>query len=70
MSFSYGPHSCIGTKFSISEIKVFVATLVPHFVFEPAETIAKFNAVLTRPYVKDKFSLGSKLPLKVKRFVE
>jgi hypothetical protein len=60
---------CIGTKFSIAEIKVFVATLVPHFVFEPAEDIKKFSAVLTRPYVPDKWSLGSRLPLKVRRYV-
>jgi cytochrome P450 len=69
MTFSFGPHSCIGTKFSIAEIKVFVATLVQHFVFEPEEPIKKFSAVLTRPYVADQFSMGSKLPLRVRRYV-
>ena len=69
MTFSFGPHSCIGAKFAMAEMKVFVATLVQHFVFETDEPIAKFNAVLTRPYVYDQFSKGSKLPLKVRRYV-
>jgi cytochrome P450 len=70
MTFSFGPHSCPGYKFSILEMKVFIATLLPQFVFDPAEglEVGKFNAILTRPYVVDHFELGTRLPLVVKRF--
>jgi cytochrome P450 len=69
MSFSFGPHSCPGYRFSILEAKIFIATLIPYFVFEPAECIKKFNAVVTRPYIDDKLNLGSRLPVRVKRYV-
>jgi hypothetical protein len=51
-------------------MKVFIATLLPQFVFDPAEglEVGKFNAILTRPYVVDHFELGTRLPLVVKRF--
>jgi len=68
MTFSFGGHSCPGYKFSILETKFFIATLLPHFVFEPAETIQKFNSIVTRPYVKNAFELGTKLPVKVSRY--
>jgi len=67
MTFSFGPHSCLGYKFTIAEIKVFLATIVSQFVFTPAEgvEITKFNAILTRPYVKE---LGTRLPVVVGRY--
>ncbi|EGO02814.1 hypothetical protein SERLA73DRAFT_84668 [Serpula lacrymans var. lacrymans S7.3] len=68
MTFSFGPHACPGWKFSILETKIFLATLLPHFAFEPAEDIRKFNAILTRPYVYDQFEKGSRLPLKVTKY--
>jgi cytochrome P450 len=68
MTFSFGPHSCPGWKFSILEMKLFLATLLPHFIFTPAEDIRKYNAILTRPYVFDQFEHGSKLPVKVSRY--
>lgn len=68
MTFSFGPHSCPGAKFSIFEMKIFLATLLPEFTFEPAEDIRKYNAILTRPYVYDTFELGTRLPLKVGRY--
>jgi hypothetical protein len=43
--------------------------LMQHFAFELEEPIAKFSAVLTRPYVADQFSRVSKLPLRVRRYV-
>ncbi|KLO20407.1 cytochrome P450 [Schizopora paradoxa] len=67
MSFSYGPQSCIGWRFSLIELKIFLATLVTQFSFEPAAEIGKYNAVITRPYVRHKFDLGPALPLKVSR---
>ncbi|KAF8973810.1 cytochrome P450 [Flammula alnicola] len=68
LTFGYGPHSCVGYRFSIAEIKVFIATLLPHFEFRPAEgvKIAKFSTILTRPYVAGKWSEGTKLPLVVR----
>ncbi|KAG2120260.1 cytochrome P450, partial [Suillus clintonianus] len=35
MTFSFGPHACPGWKFSMLQTKIFLATLTPHFVFEP-----------------------------------
>ncbi|KAL0956015.1 hypothetical protein HGRIS_002190 [Hohenbuehelia grisea] len=71
MTFSFGPHSCPGWKFSVMETKAFIASLLPHFEFRPAEgvTIKKFNAILTRPYVMDKWEEGTKLPLDVRPYV-
>ena len=71
MSFSLGPHSCLGYKFTIAEIKVFLAAIMPRFVFTPAEgvEITKFNSILTRPYVRDKLELGTGLPILVGKYV-
>jgi cytochrome P450 len=68
MTFSFGPHACPGWKFSILQTKIFMTTLLPDFVFEPAADIQKFNAVLTRPYVYDQFEHGARLPLKVGKY--
>ncbi|TFK76684.1 cytochrome P450 [Pluteus cervinus] len=70
MTFSLGPHSCVGYKFSIAEIKVFLGTLLPQFVFKPQEgtEILKFNAILTKPYVKGQWQMGAQLPLVVERY--
>ncbi|KAA1468405.1 cytochrome P450 [Dentipellis sp. KUC8613] len=70
MTFSYGPHSCPGWKFTLLEAKVFLAVLLPSFKFSPADEISKFNAILTRPYVKGKFELGTRLPVRVERYEE
>lgn len=71
MTFSFGSHACIGWRFSVIEMKIFLAVLLPHFVFSPAPftTIGKHNAIITRPYVKGKFKLGSQLPLNLSRYV-
>lgn len=70
MTFSLGPHSCVGYKFSIAEIKAFLGTLLPQFVFKPQEGIEvmKFNAILTKPYVKGEWQKGAQLPLVVERY--
>lgn len=68
MTFSLGPHSCPGWKFSLLEIKMFLAVLLPHFVFAPAEEIAQANAILVRPYVYDKFENGYQLPMQVSQY--
>ncbi|RDB28478.1 hypothetical protein Hypma_015095 [Hypsizygus marmoreus] len=70
MTFGFGPHSCLGYKFCISEMKAFLATMLPQFVFTPAEgvEISKFNAILTRPYISGKWDKGTQLPIVVGRY--
>ncbi|KAJ7640114.1 cytochrome P450 [Mycena rosella] len=73
MSFSFGPHSCPGYRFSLSEIKIILATLLPQFVFNPVEgiDIGKYNSVLTRPFVRDQLASGGiQLPLNVTRYAD
>jgi cytochrome P450 len=70
MTFSYGPHSCPGYKFTIAEMKAFLITLLPYFRFSPVEgqRIGKYNGILVRPFVKGRLQDGLQLPLKVERF--
>ncbi|KAL1937797.1 hypothetical protein VTO73DRAFT_12816 [Trametes versicolor] len=63
LTFSAGPRSCIGLKFSIIEIKMFVFILLTNFKFAPADPVGKANVVLTRPYVVDRHKEGSQCPL-------
>jgi cytochrome P450 len=69
MSFTFGPHACVGWRFSVLEMKVFLATLIPQFSFAPACEIRKYNAIITRPYVEDRFEHGAALPLRVSKYV-
>ncbi|THV08596.1 cytochrome-450 hydroxylase [Dendrothele bispora CBS 962.96] len=70
LTFSAGPRSCIGLRFSMIEIKTFLFFLITNFVFEETgDKIIKANVVLTRPYVSGKYSAGSRLPLKVIPYV-
>ena len=70
MTFSCGPHACIGWRFSILEMKIFLATVLPNFNFAPVEgvAIARYNTVVTRPVVKGRRSKGPALPLTVSRY--
>ncbi|KIJ45092.1 hypothetical protein M422DRAFT_29941 [Sphaerobolus stellatus SS14] len=70
LSFSFGPHSCPGWKFALTEIKVFIAALVSQFVFTPCEEIQRVNVILQRPYVQYKWEEGCKLPLKVELYAQ
>ncbi|KAK7470690.1 hypothetical protein VKT23_002112 [Stygiomarasmius scandens] len=66
LTFSAGPRSCIGLRFSMIEIKTFLYFLLKSFIFEESgEKIIKANVVLTRPYVSGKYAAGSQLPMKV-----
>ncbi|KAF9654295.1 cytochrome P450 [Thelephora ganbajun] len=67
MSFSQGPSSCIGWRFAILEMKVFISTVVRYFNFAPVAEIRRFNTVVTRPYVKDRLENGAQLPIKISR---
>ncbi|KAF8973329.1 cytochrome-450 hydroxylase [Flammula alnicola] len=64
LTFSAGPRSCIGLRFSMIEIKTFLYILLTNFVFKTTEEkIIKANVVLTRPYISGKFKEGSQCPL-------
>ncbi|KAK2467761.1 hypothetical protein APHAL10511_000056 [Amanita phalloides] len=66
LTFSAGPRSCIGMRFSLIEIKMFLYLLVTHFNFKPTEEqIFKANVVLTRPYIRGRYQEGSQCPLVV-----
>lgn len=68
MAFTFGPHACVGWRFSLLEIKIFLANLLPSFSFAPACEIRKYNAIITRPYVEGRFQHGPALPLRVSKF--
>ncbi|KAF8556350.1 cytochrome P450 [Imleria badia] len=68
LTFSAGPRSCIGMRFSMIEIKTFLYILLANFIFAETEAkIRKLNVVLTRPYVSGQFKKGSQCPLLVKK---
>jgi cytochrome P450 len=69
MTFGYGPHSCLGYRFALAEIKIFIASLLPHFEFSQVEDvkILKFNSILTRPFISGKWSSGTQLPLRIRQ---
>ncbi|TCD65273.1 hypothetical protein EIP91_002834 [Steccherinum ochraceum] len=70
LTFSAGPRSCIGLRFSIIEMKSFLFILLSNFTFATTdEKVAKANVVLTRPYVLGKHSAGSQCPLLVTPYV-
>ncbi|TFK22582.1 cytochrome-450 hydroxylase [Coprinopsis marcescibilis] len=70
LTFSAGPRSCIGMRFSMIEIKTFLYILLTRFVFKSTEDkIIKSNVVLTRPYIAGKYRDGSQLPLIVSPYI-
>ncbi|KAJ3770227.1 cytochrome P450 [Lentinula raphanica] len=72
MTFSFGPNSCPGYRFTISEMKAFLSVILPHYTFSIPEgqIISKRNGLFTRPFVKGKSQMGVQLPLIVKRVDE
>jgi len=70
LTFSAGPRSCVGQRFSLIEMKTFFYVLITNFVFsETDEKVVKKNVVLTRPYVANKFKEGSQCPMIVTPYV-
>ncbi|KAF8159536.1 cytochrome-450 hydroxylase [Crassisporium funariophilum] len=70
LTFSAGPRSCIGLRFSMIEIKTFLYILITNFVFQTTEDkIMKANVVLTRPYVSGKFKEGSQCPMFITPYI-
>ncbi|KZO92421.1 cytochrome P450 [Calocera viscosa TUFC12733] len=70
LSFLGGPRACIGYRFSIVEIKVFLYTLVRAFEFEFADPNMEFEeraTIVTRPVIKGREKEGAALPLRIRR---
>ncbi|KAF9072677.1 cytochrome P450 [Rhodocollybia butyracea] len=72
MTFSFGPNSCLGSRFTLAEMKAFLYTIIPHYSLSIPEgqRIVKRNGMFTRPVVKGKSHLGVQLPLVVRRIDE
>ncbi|EJU05910.1 cytochrome P450 [Dacryopinax primogenitus] len=70
LSFLGGPRACIGYKFSVVEIKVFLYTIVREFEFEFADKTMEFeerSTIVTRPVIKGRVKEGPALPLRLRR---
>jgi len=64
LTFSSGPRSCIGMRFSLIEIKIFLYIFLTNFIFRTTEDkIFRANVVLTRPYISGRYKEGSQCPL-------
>ncbi|KAF8967104.1 cytochrome P450 [Flammula alnicola] len=64
-----GNRACIGYKFALIEIKIFLYVLVKdiEFSIDPAMVIEKKVNVVTRPFVKSEPHLGNQMPLNISR---
>jgi len=66
-----GNRSCIGWRFALSEIKIFLYVLIKDMDFELDESviIEKKVNVVTRPFVKSEPGLGNQMPLTIRRIM-
>lgn len=64
-----GNRACIGYRFAIAEIKVFLAYLLRdlEFTIDDDVVIEKRTNVVTRPFVASSPEIGSQMPLRVRR---
>ncbi|KJA14310.1 hypothetical protein HYPSUDRAFT_150573 [Hypholoma sublateritium FD-334 SS-4] len=64
-----GNRACIGYKFALLEIKIFLFVLVKdiEFAMDPALVVEKSVNVVTRPFVKSEPHLGNQMPLNITR---
>ncbi|KAF5375481.1 hypothetical protein D9757_009956 [Collybiopsis confluens] len=72
MTFLGGPHSCIGYRFALVEIKALLFTLVRSFEFELAvaeDDVVGKSSLVVRPHLKSEPEKGSQLPLWIKPYV-
>ncbi|KAA1466940.1 cytochrome P450 [Dentipellis sp. KUC8613] len=69
LSFTAGPHSCIGYRFSVIEAKAILFTLIRAFEFDmavPEEKIIRKTLIVGRPHVIDDLQKGPQLPLLIR----
>ncbi|KAJ7164713.1 cytochrome P450 [Mycena crocata] len=64
-----GNRACIGYKFALIEMKIFLHTLLKDIEFrqDPSMVIEKKVNVVTRPFVKSEPELGNQMPLYIRR---
>ncbi|KAF8909014.1 cytochrome P450 [Gymnopilus junonius] len=64
-----GNRACIGYKFALMEIKIFLYVLLKDITFsiDPETIIEKRVNVVTRPFVKSEPHLGNQMPLNISR---
>ncbi|PPQ66616.1 hypothetical protein CVT26_009377 [Gymnopilus dilepis] len=64
-----GNRACIGYKFALMEIKIFLYVLIKDisFTIDPDVVIEKKVNVVTRPFVKSEPHLGNQMPLNISR---
>ncbi|KAJ7202836.1 cytochrome P450 [Mycena pura] len=65
----YGNRACIGYKFALIEMKIFLYVLLKdiEFAMEPSMVVEKKVNVVTRPFVKSEPELGNQMPLYIRR---
>ncbi|KIK04008.1 hypothetical protein K443DRAFT_676319 [Laccaria amethystina LaAM-08-1] len=71
LTFLGGPHSCIGYRFALVEMKALLFTLIRSFEFElavPASDIGKKAGIVHRPILLSNPEGGSQMPLLVKAY--
>ncbi|KAL4079902.1 cytochrome P450 [Scleroderma yunnanense] len=70
LTFSDGPRTCLGKGFALAELKTVLCVLVKAFVFEmrdgPNTKVELGRGLLPRPKIAGE--VGTKLPLRVKRY--
>ncbi|KAJ7718118.1 cytochrome P450 [Mycena maculata] len=64
-----GNRACIGFKFALIEMKIFLYTLLKDIEYrqDPSMVIEKKVNVVTRPFVKSEPKLGNQMPLYIRR---
>ncbi|KAH9965554.1 cytochrome P450 [Lactifluus volemus] len=69
LTFAAGPHTCIGYRFSVVEIKALLFTLVRAFEFElalSADDIVRKSTLVGNPVIASNPSAGPQLPLLIR----
>ncbi|KAF8174471.1 cytochrome P450 [Mycena galopus ATCC 62051] len=72
LTFGSGPHSCIGFRFAVVEMKALLFTLIRAFEFGavvPEGDLGYTSTPVKRPLVKNEPEKGSQLPLRVTLYV-
>ncbi|CEL60877.1 Cytochrome P450 4F1 OS=Rattus norvegicus GN=Cyp4f1 PE=2 SV=1 [Rhizoctonia solani AG-1 IB] len=63
MSFSVGPNSCPASRWALVEIKIMLAVMIASFEFTGASPMSCHNFLVGRPYEKNRFEKGHRMPL-------
>ncbi|KAH8928155.1 cytochrome P450 [Atractiella rhizophila] len=72
LTFLEGPRSCIGYRFAIWELKAIIFNLIAEFEFSPRSKDTEVEArsmLVTRPRIVGEPELGTRLPLRVRKYV-